>query len=307
MRALQILIVAAFLVLAAMFAVRLITRGPAPVSSSRAHIQGSRPLAAAPAAPPPQAGCPRAPGFIGAAARNAASLDTAAWSAFGRAESGWRTYAVLTAREISTSCPPEADGFAQALAGWQRAHGLADLGIMDEPTLTALRTTWLLRRPFVAATAHGACPAPPSPDRLAWARPDEVYGGKPAALRADALEAYRALLAAARRELPELARERRLLSIFSGYREPLADLADCEASGDCGTVARARCSAHRTGLAVDLYLGEAPGHRLDSADDVNRRYLSQTPAYRWLVANAARFGFVNYPFEPWHWEWAGEP
>jgi zinc D-Ala-D-Ala carboxypeptidase len=20
-----------------------------------------------------------------------------------------------------------------------------------------------------------------------------------------------------------------------------------------------------------------------------------------------RFGFVNYPFEPWHWEWTGEP
>ena len=31
------------------------------------------------------------------------------------------------------------------------------------------------------------------------------------------------------------------------------------------------------------------------------------PAYRWLVANADRFGFVNYPFEPWHWEWTGEP
>jgi hypothetical protein len=26
-----------------------------------------------------------------------------------------------------------------------------------------------------------------------------------------------------------------------------------------------------------------------------------------MVANAARFGFVNYPFEPWHWEWTGAP
>ncbi len=33
----------------------------------------------------------------------------------------------------------------------------------------------------------------------------------------------------------------------------------------------------------------------------------QTPAYRWLLANARRFGFVNYVFEPWHWEWTGEP
>jgi LAS superfamily LD-carboxypeptidase LdcB len=34
--------------------------------------------------------------------------------------------------------------------------------------------------------------------------------------------------------------------------------------------------------------------------------MSGTPAYRWLVANAGRFGFVNYVFEPWHWEWTGE-
>ena len=25
-----------------------------------------------------------------------------------------------------------------------------------------------------------------------------------------------------------------------------------------------------------------------------------------LVTRATRFGFVNYPFEPWHWEWTGE-
>jgi LAS superfamily LD-carboxypeptidase LdcB len=29
-------------------------------------------------------------------------------------------------------------------------------------------------------------------------------------------------------------------------------------------------------------------------------------AFRWLVANAYRHGFVNYAFEPWHWEWTGE-
>jgi LAS superfamily LD-carboxypeptidase LdcB len=45
---------------------------------------------------------------------------------------------------------------------------------------------------------------------------------------------------------------------------------------------------------------------VDSSADENRRWQAATPAYRWLVANAARFGFVNYPFEPWHWEWTGE-
>jgi LAS superfamily LD-carboxypeptidase LdcB len=58
---------------------------------------------------------------------------------------------------------------------------------------------------------------------------------------------------------------------------------------------------------VDIDLGAAPGSRIDSSDDANRLYLSRTPVYRWLVRNADRFGFVNYPFEPWHWEWTGEP
>jgi D-alanyl-D-alanine carboxypeptidase len=57
---------------------------------------------------------------------------------------------------------------------------------------------------------------------------------------------------------------------------------------------------------MDLYVGQAPGYGPDSSADLNRRYMSRTPAYRWLVGNAARFGFAPYPFEPWHWEWTGE-
>jgi LAS superfamily LD-carboxypeptidase LdcB len=34
--------------------------------------------------------------------------------------------------------------------------------------------------------------------------------------------------------------------------------------------------------------------------------MTTTPTYQWLVAHAHRYGFVNYPFEPWHWEWTGE-
>ena len=67
---------------------------------------------------------------------------------------------------------------------------------------------------------------------------------------------------------------------------------------------RATCSPHRTGYAVDLYLGQAPGYGPDSTADASRLHLSRTAAYRWLTANAGRFGFHNYPFEPWHWEWS---
>ena len=44
---------------------------------------------------------------------------------------------------------------------------------------------------------------------------------------------------------------------------------------------------------------------VDSTDVHSRRYMSQTPTYRWLVKNAGRFGFVPYVYEPWHWEWVG--
>jgi LAS superfamily LD-carboxypeptidase LdcB len=57
---------------------------------------------------------------------------------------------------------------------------------------------------------------------------------------------------------------------------------------------------------MDLDLGAASGFGPDSTDDANRLFISRGAAYRWMVANAGRFGFVNYPFEPWHWEWTGE-
>ena len=256
-----------------------------------------------PAAPPSP--CQPAPAFDTAAARNAASLQSAAWSVWGRPETGWEIYEPLTAREIGTACPAQAAGFAQALSAWQGMHGLPPDGIMDSATLTGLRIVWLRRRPFAAATAHGACPPPPAPDQLASARPDEGYQTKPIQLRPGALDAYRAMITAARAEEPAIAANKQLLTIFSGYRDPVSDAANCARDGNCGTIAKANCSAHRTGTAMDVYLGSASGYPPESSADPNRLYQSRSPAYRWLAANAARFGFVNYPFEPWHWEWTG--
>jgi LAS superfamily LD-carboxypeptidase LdcB len=119
------------------------------------------------------------------------------------------------------------------------------------------------------------------------------------------LEAYRRLVAAARASVPALTADRRLLTIFSGYRNPDSDDARCQRDNNCQGIVRASCSAHRTGTAMDFYLGAAPGFAVDSSDDANRLYLSRTPAYLWLVHNAEGFGFLNYPFEPWHWEWKG--
>ncbi len=276
--------------------------GPSGAAAAPPPVTAPQPFAS-PAAPP---SCVTGEAFVQAAAQNAASLDTASVAPFGRPEVGWEVYLPLTAHEIGAACPPQTPGFAQALAAWQKSHGLSASGVMDAPTLDALRLVWLRRRPFVAASGHGVCPPAPTPDRLAWTTAKEAYGAKPVQLRPGALNAYRAMIAAARHDVPAVAADPALLSIFSGYRDPIADAVRCVTEGNCGGPVRANCSAHRTGLAMDIDLGSAPGYRVDSAADPNRLYMSRSPAYRWLVANAGRFGFVNYPFEPWHWEWTGE-
>ena len=55
-------------------------------------------------------------------------------------------------------------------------------------------------------------------------------------------------------------------------------------------------SPHQTGRAIDFYLGGR-----NSSQEVAR--LRTLPAYRWLLQNAARFGFFPYSAEPWHWEY----
>ncbi len=224
---------------------------------------------------------------------------------FRRAETGWEIYAPLAAREIGTRCDGDSPAFARHLAAWQAAHGMAPSGVLDEATFTAMKAIWQGRRPFVAAS-HRACPAPPAETSLAVVPADDSFGGKTLQLRPGALAAYRKMLTAARAEVPQVRADRRLMTLFSAYRSPAYDDARCARQNNCLGIVRAICSAHRTGLAIDLYLGAAPGFAPDSSDDANRLFISERPAYRWMVANAARFGFVNYPFEPWHWEWTGE-
>jgi D-alanyl-D-alanine carboxypeptidase len=52
-------------------------------------------------------------------------------------------------------------------------------------------------------------------------------------------------------------------------------------------------SLHEVGLAVDMTTAK-------------KTISSRTsPAYKWLAANAGRYGFVNLPAEPWHWSITG--
>ena len=88
-----------------------------------------------------------------------------------------------------------------------------------------------------------------------------------------------------------------------GYRDPSSQVA--LRRQHCGTsnyavyqmspsscrppTARPGQSMHERGLAIDFtYNGRA----------INSR---SSPAYQWLAANAASYGFYNLPSEPWHW------
>ena len=245
--------------------------------------------------------CRAARVLAGAAAANAQDMATLAVAPFGVAETGWQFYEPLIAREIGTDCAGTTAGFAGRLRAWQAGHGVTATGHVDALTLNAMAAGWLRQRPFVAAMRHG-CPPSPDPSQLAAASTSEAYGGKTILARPAVLVAYRRMVAAARHDGVASSP---LLAIASAWRGPDEEIARCAELG-CGTAAQARCSAHRTGLALDFVLRTAPGNEAFSTAAANRLALSQTPTYRWLVNQAGRFGFVNYPYEPWHWEWTGE-
>jgi N-acetyl-anhydromuramyl-L-alanine amidase AmpD len=126
------------------------------------------------------------------------------------------------------------------------------------------------------------------------------FGGKPIKLHRLAADAWTALVNAARSDSFGAP----LLLPTSGFRsDKRQEVLWQEALRKHGSREKARewvappgRSAHKTGRAIDLYLGD----KNSSENAANLRKLS---VYRWLVANAARFGFYPYEREPWHWEY----
>ena len=250
-------------------------------------------------------GQPATPALAEAAARNRQGLYAAPVNLFGRPEAGWAVYAPAIEQQVSVLCRADSPGFAEAVARWSRAHGGVEQAVLTPELLGRLKDAWQARRPFVQLRARDLCPPPPLPAQLATVPLDDSYGGKTVQLQRGALAAWTRLVHDARAAEPALASNRQVFRIFSGFRSPAYDAARCARENNCQGVVRAACSAHRTGLAMDVVLDTAPGMAVDSSADANRLAMTRGLAYRWLVANAHRYGFVNYLFEPWHWEWTG--
>jgi D-alanyl-D-alanine carboxypeptidase len=245
----------------------------------------------------------------GPALGNAVSLYTLVWAPFGQAEQGWETYLPLIRQELATPCDAGSPGFAAALAEFQTRYHLPATGLFDPATFQVFKGLWQERRPFIMGRVTGGpCPDTPLLNQLGYLVAEEEHADRlTRLLRRDVLDAYRAMVTAARAEVPEMAADPELLQIFSGFRDPEADATRCAVERNCDGVRRATCSPHRTGTAVDLYVGQLLDLGVDSTLPASRLRMTRGATYRWLVRNAGRFGFVPYVYEPWHWEWVGPP
>jgi D-alanyl-D-alanine carboxypeptidase len=239
-------------------------------------------------------------------AGNLRSKGSLQWNFAGKVQTGWEIYIPLIARTIETDASVDSAEFARAVNTWQTRSGLPTSGMIDAATLEALVTFWQSQRRYSKEEAQD--------DRLISAPITDFYDPTRDAellkLEASAYAAYKQMVAAAAKDLSkhlvltrtgELAPGEKMFRIVSAFRSREYQEELRRRSPGSGRGALAKFSAHSTGQALDIYVGGEPV----STRDANRAVQINTPAYRWLVKNARRFGFVPYFYEPWHWEYVG--
>jgi hypothetical protein len=241
------------------------------------------------------------------AARNEALSRELVWTFGGKQQKGWYLYTRLINRLLGTEADTTSVTFAAALSKWQSGAGLTPTGVLDEATLDAIIGQWQSMRLKDRTVAL--------PDQLLTAPVSDFYDPERLPelrqVERETYAAYRRLIAAAVAE-PSLglghdtrgglAETEKYLKIISSFRTPAYQEQLRRQAPGAGTAGLAIHSPHFTGRALDLYVGGEPV----STADFNRQIQVQTVVYKWLVQNAARFGFHPYFYEPWHWEYTGE-
>ncbi|HEX7330494.1 MAG TPA: D-alanyl-D-alanine carboxypeptidase family protein [Pyrinomonadaceae bacterium] len=239
-------------------------------------------------------GAEKASAFTAAAGQNAVLRNELSWSFGGKQQRGWYLYDLLISKTLSTDDEPATADFAEEVAAWKKKRGLRANGVLDEDALMALVSQWQ------GARLKSRTPA--QPDQLVTAAPADFYDpARPAELRQverNAYEAYKQMSVAAAADL-KLAPTSKYLKIVSSYRSREYQDQLRKNSPNSGSAGLAVNSPHFTGRALDIYVGGSP---VDTKD-ANRAIQVDTPAYKWLVRNAERFGFRPYFYEPWHWEY----
>jgi LAS superfamily LD-carboxypeptidase LdcB len=182
--------------------------------------------------------------------------------------------------------------------------GLSPAGVLEEDSLMAMVSQWqnsrLKNREYAL------------PDQLLTAPTADFYDPERfpelRQVERNTYAAYKQMVAAAIADSSlnlahttsdELAAGEKFFKIISAFRSREYQDELRRKSPNAGSAGLAVNSPHFTGRALDIYVGGDPVDTRDS----NRAVQVNTPAYKWLVRNAGRFGFRPYFYEPWHWEY----
>jgi hypothetical protein len=232
--------------------------------------------------------------FAAAATQNVQLRNELSWTFGGKQQRGWYLYDLLIGKTLDTQDNATTSDFAGAVAKWQKRSGLSADGVLDQDAFMRLVSQWQSNRLKIRT--------PADPGQLVIGSPAHFYDpGRAAEMRQverNTYEAYQKMIAAAHDDL-KLGPRDNYLKIVSSFRSPAYQDELRRKSPNSGTAGLAVNSPHFTGRALDLYVGGDPVDTKDS----NRAIQVNTPAYRWLVRNAERFGFRPYFYEPWHWEY----
>ena len=244
--------------------------------------------------------------FEGAALRNSELQSQLDWTFGGKQQRGWYLYTPLVANLIGAESDGTASEFAVRLSLWQMQREVEATGVLDNGTWSQMISAFQSQR-----MKNKTCP---TADQLVTAPVSDCYDpSRPEELRKierQTFAAYKRLVAAASADSSlglhvaadgQLAPNEKFLKIVSAYRSQEYQDQLRRQSPKSGRAGLAVNSPHSTGRALDLYVGGEP---VDTKDE-NRALQTRTRVYRWLVKNAARFGFQPYFYEPWHWEYTG--
>ena len=205
---------------------------------------------------------------------------------------------------IGVSEDPSTRDFARALARWQEQREITPTGVLDNDTWTEMVSLWQSRR--IKSREY------PSEDQLVTIPPEECFDPERdeelRKVERRTYEAYKQMTRAAAHDLGlatsrdgSIAGSEKFFKVISAFRTREYQDQLRQKSPNSGRAGLAVNSPHFSGRAMDLYVGGDP---VDTKD-ANRAIQVNTPAYRWLVQNAERFGFRPYFYEPWHWEYVG--
>ena len=275
------------------------TSPSAPVSPVKptAKITGPTPATPAPASETSSV-------FAASATQNALLKSDLTWTFGGKQQHGWQLYDLLINKTLNSDHDTVTVEFASELANWQKRMGLKSDGVLDEDSLMRLISQWqsnrLKNRDY------------PDPSQLLTAPITDFYDPTRAPelrqVERNTYAAYKEMVAAAiadpalnlaHTSPTELGPREQFFKIVSAFRSREYQDELRRKSPNAGSAGLAVNSPHFTGRALDLYVGGDPVDTTDS----NRAIQVNTPAYRWLVRNAERFGFRPYFYEPWHWEY----